>query len=114
MNIVVVERKTNQQRVKAKRALEIGHDRDGGARSHQDRVLAPLLRQRTPGGGERLHVPVERNGGRGRMVCEFRAAVSGQSRPDIVTKGVPYPLGILPLYQAERNLGGSFRRNHGL
>ena len=41
----------------------------------QHRLLAPLVGQRAPGGGERLHVPVERDGRRAGMVGEFGLAI---------------------------------------
>src|ERR1700687_5794994 len=62
MDVVVVQTTTHQHRVETERALEIRHDRDRGAGTHQDRFLAPLLGQCALGRGERLHLPIERNG----------------------------------------------------
>src|SRR6267378_7219337 len=52
MDIVVVQTEADQHRIETEGALEVGDDRDRCAGSHQDRFLAPLLGQRTPGGGE--------------------------------------------------------------
>src|ERR1700761_2980465 len=84
VNIVVVERKAYEQGVEAERTLEIRDDRYRGAGPHQYGILAPLLRQRTARRGERLHVPVQRNGRRVGVVGEFRATIARQPRRDIV------------------------------
>src|ERR1700732_1116603 len=68
MDVVVVETKAHQHGIEAERAFEIRDDRDRGTRSDQERLLAPLLGQRAFGGGERLHVPVQRDRGRGGVV----------------------------------------------
>src|SRR6478752_10855339 len=61
MDVVVVETEANEKAVEAERALEIRDDRDRGAGTDQERLLAPFLGQRALGGRQRLHVPVERD-----------------------------------------------------
>src|ERR1700758_661973 len=68
MDVVVFEPEADQERLEPQRLLEIGDDRDRGAGADQKRLLAPFLRQRLFGGGERLHVPVERDRRRQGMV----------------------------------------------
>src|SRR5277367_3818421 len=114
MDVVVVETEADQQRVETERLLEVGDDRDRGAGADQNRLLAPLLRQRLAGGAERLHVPRQRDGGRGRMVAELDLAVAGDARGDVIAKRLAYLGGVLALNQAERNLCGGFRRNDRL
>src|SRR4029450_91844 len=62
MDVVVVETKADQEAGEAEAALEIGDDRDRSAGADQNRFLAPLLGERAPGGSQRLHVPVKRDG----------------------------------------------------
>src|SRR5215213_11869899 len=86
MDVVVVEPKPYQHGVEAEGALEIGDDRDRGAGTHQHGFLAPLLGQRAARGGERLHVPVERDRRRAGMIAELGGAVAGQPRGDVIAK----------------------------
>src|ERR1700742_4478870 len=113
MNIVVFETKADQHGVETKRALEIGDDRDRGARANQQRLLAPLLGKRAPRGGKRLHVPVERYRRPAGMVAELGAAILRQPHGHVVTERLADLEGILALDETERDLRGSFRRNNG-
>src|SRR6516165_5150573 len=74
MDVVVVEPEADQQRVDPEALLEVGDDRDRCAGADQERLLAPLIRQRALCGSERLHVPVERNRRRAGVVEEFSFA----------------------------------------
>src|SRR5216684_6658756 len=88
MDVVVVEPEADQERVEPKRLPEIGDDRDRRARADQKRLLAPFLRQRLLGGGERFHVPVERDRGRGGMVAELGLAVFRNPRAHVIAEGL--------------------------
>src|SRR5258708_3218650 len=114
VDVVVVQSKTHQHGIEPKRALEIRNDRDRCAGAHQHGFLAPLLGQRALGGDQRLHVPVERDRGRAGMVAEFGPAIARQPRADVIAKGLSNLEGVLPFHQAERDLCGSFRRDHRL
>src|SRR6266540_1305913 len=80
MDVVVVEAEADQHSIEAERALEIRHDRDRRARADQQRLLAPFVRQRALGSGQRLHVPVERNRRRVGMIGELCLAIGGHAR----------------------------------
>src|SRR6516225_8231566 len=114
MDVVIIEPKPDQHRIEAEGALEVGYDRDRGAGAHQDRFLAPFLRQGALGGGEWLHVPVERDRRRTGMVGEFGPAVCGKPRSDVIAKRFANLVGVLPLDQAERYFRGSLSRDYCL
>src|SRR6266576_1779504 len=42
------------------------------------------------------------------------SAIARQPRGDVIAKCLSNSVGLLPLHQPERNLGGGFRRDHGL
>src|SRR3954470_22317338 len=107
MDVVVVEAKADQQAVEAECSLEVGNDRDRCAGADQERFLAPLFRQRALGGGQWLHVPVERNRGTTGVLGEHGLAVAGQARGDIITERLLDLRWVLPFDQAERDLCGS-------
>src|ERR1700759_2674277 len=114
MDVVVVEAEADQERVEPERFLEIGHNRDRGAGAEQHGLLAPFLRQRLAGRAQRLHVPGQRNRWRRRMVAKLHLAVAGEPRGDVIAEGLADLCGILARNEAERNLCGGFRRDHGL
>src|SRR6185369_16684242 len=109
MNVVVVETEADQQAVEAERTLEIRDDRDRGAGADQQRLLAPFLGQRTLGGRQRLHVPVERDRGPAGVLGEDGLAVTRKPRGDIVAERILDLLRVLALDQTEGDLCGSFR-----
>src|SRR6516225_11591400 len=53
MDVVVVEPEADQQRVDPEALLEVGDDRDRCAGADQERLPAPLIRQRALCGSER-------------------------------------------------------------
>ena len=83
-------------------------------RADQQRLLAPFIGQRALRGGERLHVPVERNRRRVGMIDELGRAIPRHPRRDVIAKRVSDLVGLLPLHQPERNLRGRLRRDHRL
>src|SRR4249919_2902861 len=113
MDVVVVETEADQQAVEAERALEVRDDRDRGAGADQQRLLAPLFRQRALGSRQRLHVPVERDRRPAGVLGEDGLAVARKPRGDIVAECLLDLLRVLAFDQTERDLGGRFRRNHG-
>src|SRR5690242_4634751 len=111
---VVIEAEADQQRVHAEEPLEVGADRDRGARSDEQRVLAPLVAERTAGGAELRHAPVERKRRRERVIDELGTAVGRQARPHEGAERGADLLRILSADQAERDLRGGLRRNDRL
>src|SRR5882724_10449673 len=54
MDVVVFQTETDEHGIETEGALEIRDDRDRRARADQQRFLAPLVRQRALGSGQRL------------------------------------------------------------
>src|SRR5260370_13879787 len=114
MDVVVVQTEPAQQGMETKGALEIRDDGDRRTGADQQRFLAPLVRQRALGSGQRFHVPVERDGRRAGMVGEFGPAIRRHARGDVVAKGFSDFFGLLTLDQTERDFSRGFRRNDSL
>src|SRR6476620_4711188 len=113
MDVVVVEAEADQEAVEAERALEIRDDRDRGAGADQQRLVAPFLGKRALGSRQWLHVPVERNRCPTGVLGEDGLAVARKPRGDIVAERLLDLLRVLTFDQAEGDLCGSFRRDHG-
>src|SRR6476660_1441132 len=113
MDVVVVEAEADQEAVEAERALEIRDDRDRGAGADQARLLAPFLGQRALGGGQRLHVPIERDRSTTGVLGKDGLAVARKPRGDVVAERLLDLLRVLAFDQTEGHLGGRFRRDHG-
>src|SRR2546430_17284178 len=86
MDVVVFQTEADEHGFETEGALEIRDDRDRRARADQQRFLAPLVRQRALGSGQRLHGPVERDGGRAGMVGEFGPAICWYARSAVTAK----------------------------
>src|SRR5712672_2690602 len=114
MDAVVVEPEADQERVHAEQSFEIGADRNRGARADQQSVLAPLLGEGAAHGGELRHSPVERDRRRAGMADEFGLAIGRQAGTHEGAERDADLLGLLAAHEAERYLGGSFQRDHGL